>query len=129
MADPNPHEGQIYAHPDDGAVMNGGDEKMDGVAASFDVPPPPPPPEQEGQHQIVEGGDGSMPLMGANSNQLTLLFQGEVYVFESVTPEKVPPFSLILMCFFFFLKFNLLFYGLLLDGVVLTVGLKCRGKR
>lgn len=26
-----------------------------------------------------------------NPNQLTLVFQGEVYVFESVTPEKVSP--------------------------------------
>ena len=26
-----------------------------------------------------------------NPNQLTLLFQGEIYVFESVTPDKVSP--------------------------------------
>jgi hypothetical protein len=27
----------------------------------------------------------------ADPNQLTLLFQGEVYVFDSVTPDKVSP--------------------------------------
>ncbi|XP_020257245.1 GATA transcription factor 18-like isoform X2 [Asparagus officinalis] len=37
-----------------------------------------------------------MQLMGSNSNQLTLLFQGEVYVFESVTPEKVQAVLLLL---------------------------------
>jgi len=33
-----------------------------------------------------------------NPNQLTLVFQGEVYVFESVTPEKVSP-RFISFCF------------------------------
>lgn len=75
-------------HDDAGAA-----ERMDGVAAFSDVPPP-PPPEQEGHHHVVDAGDGGMPMIAANSNQLTLLFQGEVYVFESVTPEKVPPLPL-----------------------------------
>jgi hypothetical protein len=32
-------------------------------------------------------------VLPGNPNQLTLLFQGEVYVFESVTPDKVCPLS------------------------------------
>ena len=85
MSDPNPQGGQAYGHgvaPSSG--IDGGDEKMNGVGVS-DVP-------QEEDNQIVESVDGAMPLMSSNSNQLTLLFQGEVYVFESVTPEKVRPF-------------------------------------
>ncbi|XP_072981890.1 GATA transcription factor 19-like [Typha latifolia] len=45
-----------------------------------------------------EGGgvDAAGPLMSAASNQLTLLYQGEVYVFESVSPEKVQAVLLLL---------------------------------
>lgn len=89
VVDPNPLEAQKYGHHDDAGAA----ERMDGVAAFSDVPPP-PPPEQEGHHHVVDAGDGGMPMIAANSNQLTLLFQGEVYVFESVTPEKVPPLPL-----------------------------------
>lgn len=76
MSDPNPHGPQMYGYDAAPAAnMNGGDDKMVGVPAA-DLPP-------EQDNQIVEC---------SNPNQLTLLFQGEVYVFESVTPEKVPPF-------------------------------------
>ncbi|KAJ3674664.1 hypothetical protein LUZ60_005280 [Juncus effusus] len=40
--------------------------------------------------------DPSVPLICENSNQLTLLFQGKIYVFESVTPEKVQAVLLLL---------------------------------
>ncbi|KAH0467629.1 hypothetical protein IEQ34_002662 [Dendrobium chrysotoxum] len=44
------------------------------------------PADQEGEQ---EAADAAMQLVSSNPNQLTLLFQGEVYVFDSVTPEKV----------------------------------------
>ncbi|XP_020577334.1 GATA transcription factor 18-like isoform X2 [Phalaenopsis equestris] len=51
------------------------------------------PGDQEGEH---EAADAAMQLVGSNPNQLTLLFQGEVYVFDSVTPEKVQAVLLLL---------------------------------
>lgn len=87
MADPNPQEGQLYGdHDASAATVDGGDERTDGAIASG-------APRENDNQQIAEAGDGAMQLMGSNSNQLTLLFQGEVYVFESVTPEKVLTFS------------------------------------
>ncbi|MQL82733.1 hypothetical protein Taro_015227 [Colocasia esculenta] len=55
-----------------------GGEKMDGVLVEV-------PQEHE---QYADAADAAMPLTSATSNQLTLLFQGEAYVFDSVTPEK-----------------------------------------
>ncbi|MQL99696.1 hypothetical protein Taro_032420, partial [Colocasia esculenta] len=40
--------------------------------------------------------DPALSLMSRTSNQLTLLFQGEVYVFDSVSPEKVQVVLLLL---------------------------------
>lgn len=39
---------------------------------------------------------------GENENQLTLSFQGQVYVFDSVSPEKV---TYLLLCIWYFLLF------------------------
>ncbi|PKU74291.1 GATA transcription factor 24 [Dendrobium catenatum] len=51
------------------------------------------PADQEGEQ---EAADAAMQLVSSNPNQLTLLFQGEVYVFDSVTPEKVQAVLLLL---------------------------------
>lgn len=56
-------------------------------AETIDVTSEPPPPDQDGH--VAEAVDAAAPLMNMTSNQLTLLYQGEVYVFDSVTPEKV----------------------------------------
>ncbi|CAA6653425.1 unnamed protein product [Spirodela intermedia] len=59
---------------------------MDGVMV--EVP-------QDHEH-YADAVDASMPLTSQTSNQLTLLFQGEAYVFDSVTPEKVQAVMLLL---------------------------------
>jgi hypothetical protein len=45
----------------------------------------PPAPAQESP------APEPLSALPADPNQLTLLFQGEVYVFDSVTPDKVSP--------------------------------------
>lgn len=77
MSESNPPDHELYAHDGAGAA-GGGAEKMD-VASDM-------PSDQE---HLGEAVDAAMPLMSVTSNQLTLLFQGEVYVFDSVSPEKV----------------------------------------
>ncbi|CAA7387652.1 unnamed protein product [Spirodela intermedia] len=78
---------------DGGGVMEdavaggwGSGDKMDGVMV--EVP-------QDHEH-YADAVDASMPLTSQTSNQLTLLFQGEAYVFDSVTPEKVQAVMLLL---------------------------------
>ncbi|URE14503.1 gata transcription factor [Musa troglodytarum] len=63
-------------------------------AETIDVTSEPPPPDQDGH--VAEAVDAAAPLMSMTSNQLTLLYQGEVYVFDSVTPEKVQAVLLLL---------------------------------
>ncbi|RRT49387.1 hypothetical protein B296_00052451 [Ensete ventricosum] len=63
-------------------------------AETVDVTREPPPPDQDGH--VAEAVDSAAPLMSMTSNQLTLLYQGEVYVFDSVTPEKVQAVLLLL---------------------------------
>ncbi|CAL9772349.1 unnamed protein product [Musa acuminata subsp. burmannicoides] len=63
-------------------------------AEAIDVTSEPPPPDQDGH--VAEAVDAAAPLMNMTSNQLTLLYQGEVYVFDSVTPEKVQAVLLLL---------------------------------
>ncbi|CAL9060440.1 GATA transcription factor 18-like [Musa acuminata AAA Group] len=63
-------------------------------AETIDVTSEPPPPDQDGH--VAEAVDAAAPLMNMTSNQLTLLYQGEVYVFDSVTPEKVQAVLLLL---------------------------------
>ncbi|KAM0951725.1 putative transcription factor TIFY family [Dioscorea sansibarensis] len=84
MSESNPPDHELYAHDGAGAA-GGGTEKMD-VASDM-------PSDQE---HLAEAVDAAMPLMSVTSNQLTLLFQGEVYVFDSVSPEKVQAVLLLL---------------------------------
>lgn len=42
----------------------------------------------------VSDTHGGLMVANADNNQLTLSFQGQVYVFDSVSPEKASPFSL-----------------------------------
>ncbi|KAG1368824.1 putative protein RDM16 [Cocos nucifera] len=89
MSDTNPSDSHMYGH--DGAAGDGGleggsgIEKMDAAAA-----------QASDQDPLADAVDAAMPLINATSNQLTLLFQGEVYVFDSVTPEKVQAVLLLL---------------------------------
>ncbi|OAY66290.1 GATA transcription factor 18-like isoform X1 [Ananas comosus] len=83
MSEADPQERNVYGHD---AVA--GAEDLDGA-----ISVPAAAPEQE---HFADAADSAMPLMSAGSNQLTLLFQGEVYVFDSVTPEKVQAVLLLL---------------------------------
>nr|CAD1841795.1 unnamed protein product [Ananas comosus var. bracteatus] len=83
MSEADPQERNVYGHD---AVA--GAEDLDGAISVAAVAP-----EQE---HFADAADSAMPLMSAGSNQLTLLFQGEVYVFDSVTPEKVQAVLLLL---------------------------------
>ncbi|KAG6494427.1 hypothetical protein ZIOFF_049452 [Zingiber officinale] len=49
-----------------------------------------------GRDHLTDAMDAAAPLMDVASNQLTLLFQGEIYVFDSVSPEKVQAVLLLL---------------------------------
>ncbi|XP_008796631.2 GATA transcription factor 18-like [Phoenix dactylifera] len=101
MSDANPPDSHMYGH--DGAAGEGaggggggleggsGVEKMDAAAASTSTAP-----QASDQDHLADAVDAAMPLINATSNQLTLLFQGEVYVFDSVTPEKVQAVLLLL---------------------------------
>ena len=51
--------------------------------------------------------DTPMMVAGADNNQLTLSFQGQVYVFDSVSPEKVSLCSFFGTCYFFHMLFCL----------------------
>jgi hypothetical protein len=55
------------------------------------------------------GGGADYGLVTANNDQLTLSFQGEVYVFDAVAPDKVSP----CVCFEFNSpdKISVLFFG------------------
>lgn len=49
---------------------------------------------------LADGRGGlNVPAGGDNQNQLTLSFQGQVFVYDSVSPEKVIPFSLCMLLF------------------------------
>lgn len=65
---------------DDGAA--GGGEGMDG--------------ELHNDPGNISDNHGAMMVAGADNNQLTLSFQGQVYVFDSVSPEKVQAVLLLL---------------------------------
>lgn len=75
MSDADPNNGEL----------NGATSASDG-GESMDAAQTPPPAPME---QVSDDVDTAVPVTSGNSNQLTLLFQGEVYVFDSVTPEKV----------------------------------------
>ncbi|XP_074592315.1 GATA transcription factor 18-like [Curcuma longa] len=87
----NPDNLVMYGHdadpgPGQGAMEDAaGAEKMEAaLAASSD------------QDHLTDAMDAAAPLMSVASNQLTLLFQGEIYVFDSVSPEKVQAVLLLL---------------------------------
>ncbi|GAB4841879.1 GATA transcription factor 24 [Ancistrocladus abbreviatus] len=52
--------------------------------------------EVPNDHVNVSDGLGAMAGHGADNNQLTLSYQGQVYVFDSVSPEKVQSVLLLL---------------------------------
>ncbi|KAG6496907.1 GATA transcription factor 18-like isoform X2 [Zingiber officinale] len=80
-ADPGPGPGPGQGAMEDAA----GAEKMEAaLAVSSD------------QDHLTDAMDAAAPLMSVASNQLTLLFQGEIYVFDSVSPEKVQAVLLLL---------------------------------
>ncbi|KAJ6809366.1 GATA transcription factor 20-like isoform X1 [Iris pallida] len=55
-----------------------------------------PPPDPHGAMGDPHAGGVIVPHPGGGGNQLTLSFQGEVYVFDSVSPEKVQAVLLLL---------------------------------
>ncbi|XP_026661657.2 GATA transcription factor 18-like isoform X2 [Phoenix dactylifera] len=88
---------QMYGHDGasgDGSAGAGGIEGGSGVEMmEVATTAAEPAPDQD---HLADAVDAAVPLMSATSNQLTLLFQGEVYVFDSVTPEKVQAVLLLL---------------------------------
>lgn len=80
-----------------------------------DPPPPPPVPMQVDGFQpfhyanCSDEGEEAVPVTNASSamharaSELTISFEGEVYVFPAVTPEKVP------LLFYYISKFRILF--------------------
>jgi tify domain len=75
MSDADPNNGHF----------NGTTSASDGGESMEAAQSPPQAPDD----QVSDGLETAVPVTSGNSNQLTLLFQGEVYVFDSVTPEKV----------------------------------------
>ncbi|RWW31161.1 hypothetical protein GW17_00004229 [Ensete ventricosum] len=92
----NPEDLGIYGHDDAAADASGGGGQGD-IEGATDVEKMGvsliPPSDQD---HLAEAMDAAAPLMSVTSNQLTLLFQGEVYVFDSVSPEKVQAVLLLL---------------------------------
>lgn len=75
---------QYDANPHSHALHNGGDSATAMDSAVNGV-------EGVGQHALYVPGSEIVPAPagGGGADQLTLSFQGEVYVFDSVSPEKV----------------------------------------
>ncbi|KAK1323875.1 GATA transcription factor 28 [Acorus calamus] len=70
-----------------GGGGGGGGENMEAIVEV---------PSSEAAENFVDAEGAAAPLLNTNSNQLTLLYQGEVYVFDSVTPDKVQAVLLLL---------------------------------
>lgn len=66
-------------------VVGIGSEVMDADALA-----PTDPPHLSDHHGASLPVSANDNLCSNNNNQLTLSFQGQVYVFDSVSPEKVP---------------------------------------
>ncbi|XP_010933434.1 GATA transcription factor 18 isoform X1 [Elaeis guineensis] len=97
MSVASPPDTQMYGHDGasgDGSAGAGGIEGGSGIEM-MEVAATTAAPALDQDH-LADAVDAAMPLMSATSNQLTLLFQGEVYVFDSVTPEKVQAVLLLL---------------------------------
>ncbi|KAK1269967.1 GATA transcription factor 28 [Acorus gramineus] len=73
--------GDVFEDSDGGGGGGGGGEKMEAIVEVI-------PPSSEVVENFADSEAAAAPLLNMNSNQLTLLYQGEVYVFDSVTPEK-----------------------------------------
>jgi hypothetical protein len=90
--------GPVQIEDEEGEYDDGGDDAMDDVEEahvnSVSVA------EHGGVRVGGGGGGGGGVVMASRTSELTLSFEGEVYVFPAVTPEKVT-FSFL---FFFFLK-------------------------
>lgn len=77
----------MYGHDDAAADASGGQGAIEGATGGEKMGVSLIPTSD--QDHLAEAMDAAAPLMSVTSNQLTLLFQGEVYVFDSVSPEKV----------------------------------------
>ncbi|WOK93959.1 hypothetical protein Cni_G02660 [Canna indica] len=93
-SEPNPEDLGMFDHDAAAADGSGGQGAMESASGleKMDVTLVPP----SDQDHLAEAMDAAAPLMSVTSNQLTLLFQGEVYVFDSVSPEKVQAVLLLL---------------------------------
>ncbi|KAG0461666.1 hypothetical protein HPP92_021963 [Vanilla planifolia] len=85
-----PQYAGVFGEKDCGGQENGMDGDQDGMMESEGM-------EGDGPPDVGHSGDPhGMILPHGGSNQLTLSFQGEVYVFDSVSPEKVQAVLLLL---------------------------------
>ncbi|XP_009403383.2 GATA transcription factor 18 isoform X1 [Musa acuminata AAA Group] len=90
----NPEGLGMYGHDDAAADASGGQGAIEGATGGEKMGVSLIPTSD--QDHLAEAMDAAAPLMSVTSNQLTLLFQGEVYVFDSVSPEKVQAVLLLL---------------------------------
>ncbi|CAL9762150.1 unnamed protein product [Musa acuminata subsp. burmannicoides] len=90
----NPEDLGMYGHDDAAADASGGQGAIEGATGGEKMGVSLIPTSD--QDHLAEAMDAAAPLMSVTSNQLTLLFQGEVYVFDSVSPEKVQAVLLLL---------------------------------
>lgn len=78
----NPHDDELEDTTGGGGGVGGGGDRTDA-----DVSTDPGNLSSDNHSALVpSGGNDSI---NNNNNQLTLSFQGQVYVFDSVSPEKV----------------------------------------
>lgn len=81
------HNNLMNHHDED----NGGGAVVVGIGSEvMDADAPTDPPHLSDHHGASLPVSANDNLCSNNSNQLTLSFQGQVYVFDSVSPEKVP---------------------------------------
>lgn len=65
-----------------------------------------------------QNGLESVSTRSSRTSELTLSFEGEVYVFPAVTPDKVQFFCSIYVSFFFFVLLYICVHGMLLATVL-----------
>ncbi|KAE8057092.1 hypothetical protein FH972_013810 [Carpinus fangiana] len=85
--------GPVRIEDEEGEYDDGGDDAMDDVEEahvnSVSV-------AEHGGVRVGGGGGGGGVVMASRTSELTLSFEGEVYVFPAVTPEKVQAVLLLL---------------------------------
>ncbi|KMZ70469.1 GATA transcription factor 25 [Zostera marina] len=88
-----PHDGRLYGQEQEHGVIHGGAGVVEGLEEDHDGAV-----DSEGMEGEVPQDASNLGIMVAPGmgNQLTLSFQGEVYVFDSVSPEKVQAVLLLL---------------------------------